>query len=315
MSQTLANLEMNNKQMLEDDDLVILPDVDNSELIARYHLSLVGRIFNKERRNVEALIALLPRHIIWDVEGRVRGVDLGNHIFQFDFDSEADLLWDPHVGDSFPNTMTFWVCVTGIPTHFWMDPIFYTFGKRLGLVGKIDARTAKFQVEIDGDQPLKFSLRAQIPSGEIVPVSFEYVNLFRWCHNCHLNSHEVENCQKKENRDWLKKPLESKVVSLGRNGFIRKEGMRYGEISKRFTNDEKTANLQDNNSGERPQRDNKDSVWKCNDFRYAPRDDYRRNPVKHPVILKNYRNLMKPTIRGDMKSLLLQANTERRKEK
>ncbi|KAF2586539.1 hypothetical protein F2Q70_00035502 [Brassica cretica] len=60
--------------------------------------------------------------------------------------------------------------------------------------------------------------------------------------------------KKKENRDcWLKKPLESKVVSLGRNGFIRKEGMRYGEISKRFTNDEKTVNLQDNNSGERQQ--------------------------------------------------------------
>ncbi|KAF2586541.1 hypothetical protein F2Q70_00035500 [Brassica cretica] len=39
------------------------------------------------------------------------------------------------------------------------------------------------------------------------------------------------------------------------------------------------------------------------------------NPVKHPVILKNYRNLMKPTIRGDTKSLLHQANTERRKEK
>ena len=98
--------------------------------------------------------------------------------------------------------------------------------------------------------------------------------------------------KKKENRDcWLKKPLESKVVSLGRNGFIRKEGMRYGEISKRFTNDEKTANLQDNNSGERPQRDNKDSVWKCNDFRYAPRDDYRREPRQAP---RDLEKLQKP---------------------
>lgn len=241
MSQTFANLEMNNKQILEDDDLVILPDVDNSELIARYHLSLVGRIFNKERCNVEALIAFLPRHSIWDVEGRVRGVDLGNHRFQFDFDSEADLLkvlskrpchfnkwsfslerWAPHVGDSFPNTMTFWVCVTGIPTHFWMDPIFYTFGKRLGLVGKIDARTAKFQVEIDGDQPLKFSLRAQIPSGEIVPVSFEYVNLFRWCHNCHLNSHEVENCPLLSEEE-RKQRLLAKETIREQSGFIRKE--------------------------------------------------------------------------------------------
>ena len=68
--------------------------------------------------------------------------------------------------------------------------------------------------------------------------------------------------------------------------------MRYGEISKRFTNDEKTANLQDNNSGERPQRDNKDSVWKCNDFRYAPRDDYRREPRQAP---RDLEKLQKPT--------------------
>lgn len=67
MSQTLESSEKN-KQLLEEDEVVILPDVDNSELIARYNLSLVGRIFNKERRNVEALIALLPRHSIWDVE-------------------------------------------------------------------------------------------------------------------------------------------------------------------------------------------------------------------------------------------------------
>lgn len=77
MSQTLANVERNNRQIMEDGEVVILPDLDNSELIARYNLSLVGRIFNKERHNVE---------------GRVRGVDLGNHKFQFDFDSEADLL-------------------------------------------------------------------------------------------------------------------------------------------------------------------------------------------------------------------------------
>ncbi|KAF8116618.1 hypothetical protein N665_0016s0048 [Sinapis alba] len=111
----------------EDDDLVILPEVDNSELISRFQLSLVGRLFNREWRSVEALIALLPRPNIWDVEGRARGVDLGNHRFQFSFDSEEDLLkvlskrpchfnkwsfalerWAPHIGDSFPSTMTFW---------------------------------------------------------------------------------------------------------------------------------------------------------------------------------------------------------------
>ncbi|CAN6923382.1 unnamed protein product, partial [Brassica oleracea] len=61
---------------------------------------------------------------------------------------------------------------------------------------------------------------------------------------------KLKNCQKKENRDcWLKKQVGSRVVSLGRNGFIRKEDIRYGESSKRFTTDGKTANLQDNNWG------------------------------------------------------------------
>lgn len=95
MSQSLTTSSKNKAivqvQEEEDDDLVILPAVDNSELIARFKLSLVGRLFNRERRSVESLIALLPRPSIWDVEGRVRGVDLGNQRFQFDFDSEDDL--------------------------------------------------------------------------------------------------------------------------------------------------------------------------------------------------------------------------------
>ncbi|XP_048614085.1 uncharacterized protein LOC125587501 [Brassica napus] len=211
----VSNLHGNSTQEQdeEDDDLVILPNVDNSQLIAQFKLNLVGRIFNTERRNVEALISPLPRPNIWDVEGKVRGLDLGNHRFQFDFESEADLVkvlnkrpchfnkwafalerWIPHVGDTFPNTMTFWICVSGIPTHFWMDPIFDSLGKRLGNVGLIDARAAKVQVEINMDRPLRFALRAQLSTGEIVPVKLVYSNLHRYCRHCRHVSHEVESC-------------------------------------------------------------------------------------------------------------------------
>lgn len=200
MANPSNSLSLNNTLQLEeeDDDLVILPDVDNSELIARFQLSLVGRLFNKERRSVEALIALMPRPNIWDVEGGARGVDLGNHRFQFDFESEADLQkvlskrschfnkwsfalerWTPHVGDSFPHKMTFWVSATGIPTHFWLEPIFKALGKGLGLVGKVEEKAVKFELELDAERPLKFKLRAQLPSGEIVPVTLEYSNLHR----------------------------------------------------------------------------------------------------------------------------------------
>ncbi|KAG7593704.1 hypothetical protein ISN45_Aa01g024890 [Arabidopsis thaliana x Arabidopsis arenosa] len=95
-------LQLTGTQLKEEDEVVILPQVDNSALIARYRLSLVGC--------------------------RGRGIPLGNSRFQFDFDSERDLLeilrrrpchfnkwsfalerWEPHVGDIFPNTMTFWI--------------------------------------------------------------------------------------------------------------------------------------------------------------------------------------------------------------
>ncbi|WZZ09675.1 hypothetical protein YC2023_095596 [Brassica napus] len=277
MSQSLTTSSKNKAivqvQEEEDDDLVILPAVDNSELIARFKLSLVGRLFNRERRSVESLIALLPRPSIWDVEGRVRGVDLGNQRFQFDFDSEDDLQkvlskrpchynkwsfalerWAPHIGDSFPNTMTFWVTAMGIPTHFWLDPIFRALGRRLGNVGLVEEKTAKFQVEINAELPLKFALRAQLPSGEIVPVSLEYVNLHRWCHSCRLISHEEDTCP----------------TLLDMN--------RKGDLAKRFSAaGPKAPSYLERCSGEGTQRDNRDSVWKRMDSRYAPRDDHREN--------------------------------------
>ncbi|KAL0854297.1 hypothetical protein Bca101_059449 [Brassica carinata] len=280
MSQSLASSSKSKShvqaQEEEDDDLVILPDVDNSELIAHYQLSLVGRLFNRERRSVEALIALLPRPSIWDVEGRVRGVDLGNHWFQFDFDSEEDLQkvlskrpchynkwsfalerWTPHISDSFPNTMTFWVTVMGIPTHFWLEPIFRALGSRLGHVGPVEAKAAKFQVELNAELPLKFALRAQLPSGEIVPVSLEYVNLHRWCHSFRLISHEDESCP-------------SLTEQERKQGRLAKEADRdLGAAAP------KVPRFNERRSGEGTQRDNRDNVWKRIDFRYAPRDDHR----------------------------------------
>lgn len=273
----------------EDDDLVILPNVDNSELIAQFKLSLVGRIFNTERRSVEALITLLPRPNIWDVEGRVRGLDLGNHRFQFDFESESDLVkvlnkrpchfnkwafalerWIPHVGDTFPNTMTFWISFSGIPTHFWMDPIFESLGGRLGNVGPIDARAAKVQVEINMDRPLRFALRAQLPTGEIVPVKLAYANLHRYCTHCRLVSHEVESCPQLSEAERKEK---SSSLNDDRDlpNFNRLDNQRKGETSKRTL----PQPSKDRRSGEVTHRDTRDSVWKRIDSRYDPRADPR----------------------------------------
>ncbi|KAF8107034.1 hypothetical protein N665_0128s0015 [Sinapis alba] len=209
----------------EEDEVINLPQVDNSHLIARFSRSLVGRLLNADGRSIEALLTVLPRPKIWDVEGRVRGIDLGNSRFQFDFNTEADLLkvlskrpchfnnwsfplerWEPHVGNFFPNSMTFWISVQGIPTHFWLSEIFEEIGRKLGVVRAVDANTARVQVTVIVDEPLKFFRKARLPSGEIVKLELKYERLSRWCFNCGHISHEERTCpslseaQKKERR-------------------------------------------------------------------------------------------------------------------
>ncbi|KAL0704253.1 hypothetical protein Bca4012_070678 [Brassica carinata] len=44
------------------------------------------------------------------------------------------------------------------------------------------------------DRPLRFALRAQLSTGEIVPVKLVYSNLHRYCRHCRHVSHEVESC-------------------------------------------------------------------------------------------------------------------------
>ncbi|KAF8049271.1 hypothetical protein N665_2253s0001 [Sinapis alba] len=145
----------------EEDEVINLPQVDNSHLIARFSRSLVRRLLNADGRSIEALLTVLPRPKIWDVEGRVRGIDLGNSRFQFDFNTEVDLL-------------------KGIPTHFWLSEIFEEIGRKLGVVRAVDANTARVQVTVIVDEPLKFFRKARLPSGEIVKLELKYERLSRW---------------------------------------------------------------------------------------------------------------------------------------
>lgn len=57
------------------------PKMDNSAVLARLHLSLVGRMFHQGGRSIEAFVSLLPKEHIWNVEGRVREVSFGGSRF------------------------------------------------------------------------------------------------------------------------------------------------------------------------------------------------------------------------------------------
>lgn len=211
--------------------MVVLPPVDNSALLARLQRSLVGRMFHLGGRSIEALVSLLPKENIWDVEGRVRGVSLGDSRFQFFFEAEADLLkilnkrpchfnkwsfalerWQPHIGITFPATMTFWIKLEGIPSEFWVEELLRNFGNSFGTVNSVDTTNGRLHISVQADAPLRFNKPAQLPTGEIVKVKLFYEKLYRWCTHCRRICHEIDSCPllDEEQRAALVSAIDSK---------------------------------------------------------------------------------------------------------
>ncbi|XP_013713374.1 uncharacterized protein At4g02000-like [Brassica napus] len=196
-----------------EDDIIRIPDCDINDAKERFRLTLIGRVFHVRGRSIDALINLLPRPRIWNVEGRVRGLNLGNGRFQFDFDNEADLQmvlnkrpchfnqwsfalerWEPFTSETFPNTIPFWISVTGVPVHFWNDKTFTEIANALGKKILIDAKKARIQVSIAADKPLQFERRIGFPNGDIGKVTLTYDGLHRYCFTCKLISHDENTC-------------------------------------------------------------------------------------------------------------------------
>lgn len=90
--------------------------------------------------------------------------------------------------------MTFWTQVEGIPTHFWLSEVFDRIGSTLVQVVAVDARASRLQITLNGDLPLNFARKVNLPSGKIVPIKLSYEKLHRWCFNCKRISHEERTC-------------------------------------------------------------------------------------------------------------------------
>ncbi|KAF8080493.1 hypothetical protein N665_0939s0005 [Sinapis alba] len=75
-----------------------------------------------------------------------------------------------------------------------MPEIFKEIGEKLGAVRAVDANTARVQVTVNVDAPLKFARKSRLPSGEIVKLELKYERLSRWCFNCGHISHEERTC-------------------------------------------------------------------------------------------------------------------------
>lgn len=215
-----------------EEEIIKIPDCDMTEMAERFKLTLIGRVLHHGSRSIEALITQLPMPRIWNVEGRVRGRNLGNGRFQFDFDNEKDLQmvlnrrpchfnqwsfalerWEAFTRDDFPNTIPFWVQVTGVPVHFWNDGNFNEIAKALGTKLAIDAKSARIQISVNIDKPLQFERTVGFPNGDTGRVTLLYVGLHRYCFTFKVISHDENSCPELTEVQREQKRLQRLVVN------------------------------------------------------------------------------------------------------
>ncbi|KAL0815424.1 hypothetical protein Bca101_071868 [Brassica carinata] len=154
-----------------EEEIIRVPVFDNSDLIAKFKHTLIGWMFHSDGRRVESLMKHMPKRQICDVEGRVRGKNLGNNRFHFDFDKEEDLIK---------------ALVSGVPIHYKKPETYESVGKALGVFDKADMEGSRVRVFVNGDLPLKFECKVGFENGDVVKD--------RHCYSCKRISHEEGTC-------------------------------------------------------------------------------------------------------------------------
>ena len=190
---------------------VQIPASDTTALTEENKFTLIGRVTNPAVQNTKALVEFFLQH--WNVAGRFTGRALGPLLFQFRFENERDLLtilnkapfhfkrwmlliqrWEPVVSDKFPAQLPFWIQIHGVPLHYWSDEAIRAIGKELGKVEDCAPTQARVRVLINGLEPLEMTRDISLPSGEIIPVEFDYEKLEKHCFKCFSLSHEKGDC-------------------------------------------------------------------------------------------------------------------------
>ncbi|XP_013632905.1 PREDICTED: uncharacterized protein LOC106338486 [Brassica oleracea var. oleracea] len=169
----------------DEEEIIRVPTFDNSDLIAKFKQTLIGRMFHPDGRSVEALLKHMPKRRIWDVEGRVRGTNLGNNRWSFSLER-----WTPTIKEDFPNSLPFWAVVSGVPIHYKKLETYESVGKALGVYDKADVEGGRVRVFVNGDLPLKFDCKIGFENGDVVKVKIQYEDLYRHCFSCKRISHE-----------------------------------------------------------------------------------------------------------------------------
>lgn len=186
---------------------------ENTELINKCSLTLIGRVTNRSVQKIWPLLSFFSD--LWKSDVKPVGADLGNGLFQFQFEREEDLLqvlekrpyhfarwmvivqrWEPTLSKAFPSLIPFWIKIQGIPIHLWSEGIATSIGNDIGIFEKaeITPLAMRMRAHVNGLLPLITSTVIEYPNGEEVTASLVYERLERHCTTCLRLDHDVNDC-------------------------------------------------------------------------------------------------------------------------
>lgn len=163
---------------------VRLPEPDNSELLKKHALTIIGRVTNPSAQKVGSLIPFFIEH--WKADVPPVRSDLGSGMFQFQFELESDLLtvlakqpyhfgrwmiilerWVPTLSPNFPAMIPFWIKIQGIPVYLWTEGAARTIGEDIGTfeAAEVTPLTFRMRVHVNGRLPLIKSTTIEYPNG------------------------------------------------------------------------------------------------------------------------------------------------------
>lgn len=243
---------------------VRVPDVDTTELIRKHELTLIGRTTNPRLQRIWSLIPFLSD--LWKTRVRPIGSDLGQGVFQFQFESQEDLQqvfdnrpyhfarwmlilqkWEPSVDPTFPSLIPFWIKVQGVPLHLWSEALLENIGKDQGVYETCEILPGSYRVRthINGLLPLIKHYTLELYSGEEITANLVYEKLEKHCCRCLILDHD-------EDKDC---PIASKEREEN-----NQEDKRKGTLSEppQRTHDNRIAVRYDEETRAGSQRNNKD---------------------------------------------------------
>ncbi|XP_048613314.1 uncharacterized protein LOC125587177 [Brassica napus] len=213
----------------DDDEPIKLTSQNDPTILDEFSLSLIGKILNPKKQNVEKLLQKMPSH--WGLADCITANDFGNGKFLFNFTKEEDLQsvlckgpfhfnfcmvvlvrWETIVQDDYPWIIPFWVRLIGILLHLWTDQNLRNIGSRLGHVDKVEQTEGRMLIEVDTRRPLKFTRKAESPEGDEVTLEIKYEMLVKHCSTYGMLTHEKEYCPSLEVKNRIQPQTERQDV-------------------------------------------------------------------------------------------------------